>query len=612
MKGRTMMIRERIQHIRYSSHHSKIVAAGREGGLYALDLDLNVVQTSPVTKYNFPICALDTNPRYIFTKDNFGNIARWDAASLKPIDYLTSVQHRDESLLTEDDIIIPSTNHALALYKDKLLVTNGYGQLLELSQEPFSLVNITDPLQDVHIETIETHKEGLLLFSDFRGFVTFADSETGEILHKVRIDHGPVHCVKYDARHDRFWATTDNRYSFFHLSLQGDITGQYAITNDDIEWIDFNTDASIAYLACFDHHLYIYANDNPEPALKQIIGPFKFQLKQVLHVDEDHTYVLLESGEIYRVNKDGVVDQQSNFTGNSVWSLDTHPSEDSIVYAALEDSSVAVLQYGVGPYESVNIKELRRHRYGFGRLRRAVPFPDSSFVAISTTGIVFKANSNGDIEWHTKILGICRDVGVSTDYSKIVVGTEAGIAVELDAGTGKLLQTFTIEHPVWAVDYTSSGQILIGARSKTIFIYDSQTGQQVHELNVKDNIKRFRRLDNGHILMNGPEGIVEFNPADWSIARDWREWVTTTVENAIVLNDFVHAVSYSYVLTTYEYETGEVVDNQITVPDFPKGLAGRTAENGKTLLLVAGRGAYVNVYQITEEGEPIKSRDFYL
>lgn len=418
--------------------------------------------------------------------------------------------------------------------------------------------------------------------------------------------------MKYDARHNRFWATTDNNYAFYLLSTEGEIIDSYSITNDDIEWIDFNPDASTAYLACFDHHLYVYSNEQDKPALKKVIGPFKFQLKQVLCVDDDHIYVLLESGEIYQVNKQGEVVNSASFKGNSIWGLDAHPEDDSIVYAALEDSSVAVLQYDSGSFGTINLTTLKRHSYGFGRIRRVMPFKDGSFTAVASSGTVFRANSDGEILWYTKLLGICRDVDINVEYTKILVGTEANLAAELDAETGEILHTFQLAHPVWAVCYSSDGQIVVGTRRQLMYIYDGQSYELKKEVKVRDNIKRYRRLDNGHILMNGPEGIVEFNPADWSIAKDWNEWVTTTVENAFILNDFVHTVSYSYALTSYDYDSGEVVDNQITVPDFPKGMAGRTTKDGQQLLMVGGRGAYVAVYRVSEEGEPIKIRDMYL
>lgn len=142
------MIRERIQHIRYSERSNSIIAGGREGGLYSLDLDLQVRRAAPVTKYNFPICAIACSEHYIFTKDNMGNIARWNQETFRAMDYLVSGQYCDPSILDEDAVIIPSTNHAIALLDQDVYVTNGYGQLLVIDQEAFALKRVLEPVED--------------------------------------------------------------------------------------------------------------------------------------------------------------------------------------------------------------------------------------------------------------------------------------------------------------------------------------------------------------------------------------------------------------------------------------------------------------------------------
>lgn len=605
------MIQERIQYMVYSKERNGLLAAGRKGGIYFLDKELKTIQTSLKTDNIKPISAMVSTDKYIFSRSNFGQIVRWDLYTLRPIDILFEDAYADRSMLEEDDSVTPSINHALTIFNDKIYVLNGFGQLLEIDPTTCQLLRVLDPNKDSYVETIEVSRPGTHVLSDFTGWLYFGSLTTGEFEKRIRVDFGPVHCVRYDKRHDRYWASTDNSFGFSIVSADGSSKQHFKMTVDDVEWITFDDTHSTAYIACFDHHLYVYSNENEHAELKRVIGPFKFQLKQVLYVSDDHIYVLLESGEIYRIDQFGTQLCKSSFEGNCVWGVDPHPSDDSIVYCALEDGSVSIVRYGLGNYQTVELFEMKRHRYAFGRVRRARPLPDDSYIAITTSGTVFRASDEGVILWRRKVPGILRDVDLNIEFSRALIGSEAQYSAELCVETGEILSDLKCDLPVWAVTYDSRGNRYIGCRNQKIMIVDKDNIDSTSEIRVRDNVKRFRRLENGNILMSGPEGVCEIDTNTKEVVKRWNDWVTTTVENAILFEGSVYTVSYNQMICSYNYENTDGFDVQLSTHDFPKGIAARKDETGEALLLIGGRAPYVAVY-VLKEGVPHKVRELFL
>ncbi|MFD2172226.1 hypothetical protein [Tumebacillus lipolyticus] len=605
------MVQERFQYMLYSKERNGLLVSGRKGGIYFLDQNLNCVQASMKTDNIRPISAMVATDRYIFTRSNFGQIVRWDLYTLRPIDILYEGAYADRAMLDEDDSITPSINHALTLFDSKVYALNGFGQLLEIDPNTCRLLRVLDPNKASFIETIEVSRPDTHVLSDFSGWLYFGNLSTGEFEKRIRVDRGPVHCVRYDKRHDRYWASTDNSYGFSIVSADGKEKQHYKMTLDDVEWITFDESHSSAYIACFDHHLYVYSNENEQAELKRVIGPFKFQLKQVLYVSDHQIYILLESGEIYQIDQYGNQLEKTSFEGNCVWGVDAHPEDDSLVYCALEDGSVSIVRYGIGSYQTVELSEVTRHRYAFGRVRRARPLPDGSYLAVTTSGTVFLASGEGTIRWRRQVPGIVRDVDLNVDFTKALIGTEAQYAAELDVETGELLQELKCDLPVWAVTYDHQGNRYIGCRNQKILILDKDDFDSVSEIYPRDNVKRFRRLENGNILMNGPEGVCEIDTSTKEVVKRWTDWVTTTVENAIVFEQNVYTVSYNLMICSYDYESTDGFDVQLSTHDFPKGIAARKAETGESLLLVGGRAPYVAVY-LLQEGVPHKVRELFL
>ncbi|MDP5274844.1 hypothetical protein [Chengkuizengella axinellae] len=603
-------MRERIQNI-HIVNENYIVAGGRKGQIYLLDSNLNIVKQSRNIDLNNPIYKIVSTSDFIFTKDNAGNIVKWDIDSLEPLDILISSEYKDESGLHEDDLAVSSPNHALEIYNNKLYSSNGYGQILELDLEELSVERILDPNKESFTEYICSDKKDVHVLSDFRGWLYKGSLDTGIFEKAIRIDDGPVHCVKYDKKHDRFWGTTDNRYGITIVDGNLENAEHYSITNDDVEWITFNKDYSLAYVACFDHYLYIYSNKNKQIQLKNKIGPFKFQLNQVCYVNDETIYVVLESGEVYQVNGTTGNIMSSIGNGNCIWGMDEHPDHPEKVYCALEDGSVSVVCYESDRYNSIKIKEVERFHYSFGRIRRSIPLKDSGFIAISTNGTVFRADASGDILWHKQLKGICRDVAYFEN--RVLVGTEDNYAMEMSLDSGEMIAEFSLELPVWAVCYDLKGNLILGMRRKMIRVLDANTKELITNIELLDNIKRFRVLNNGNILVNGPEGIVELNASTWKVEKRWAEWVTTTCENAIVDGNYVYGITYSSALISYNYHdsiSSNFLDIQ-NVSDYPKGMVIQKGKDGTSVLLVGGRGPYINAYRLVN-GIPQKVRELIL
>ena len=602
------MIQDRILSIKYLPQSNSIIASGRKGQVYILDSNLQVQKRSPMNDLYHPINAMVVNETEIFTRDTYGNVVKWDLATLTTKEILYAQELRDHTDTESDAANVTSPSHAIALQGTSLFVSTGYGKVAEIDTLTFTVKNISDPTKNTFLECINLVSDTLNVLSDFAGNLYYGDLKRPDSFQTFKADRGPIHCVTFDPRYNRFLFTTDNSYSLGLFNPAKRSIEKLKITNDDLEWIDLNNDFSLIYVACFDHYLHVFTNDI-NPRLKQKIGPFKFQLKQVLCTQKNELFVLLESGEIYKLNETGELLAQSPWRGNAIWTTDVHPTLPNQFYSGLEDGSVLVSEV-MEVNNSVTLRTLARLPFKFGRIRRALPLSDSSFIGISTSGYAFRATKEGQILWEQEIGGILRDVAFNSTATKALIGSENGLAIELNTLNGAELDKFNFEAPIWAVCYDHQDRRLVAERRHRLHVFDADSNHPVKRIDAFDNIKRLKVVGNS-LIVNGPGAIWEVDLDTWQIKTVLREWLTTTCENALVLNQKVYGISYNCYLTTHDRSSGEILDVQGSLFDFPKGLVHYQSTNSKDYLFVSGRGPYFALFQMVD-GIPLKTKDFFI
>ena len=255
--------------------------------------------------------------------------------------------------------------------------------------------------------------------------------------------------------------------------------------------------------------------------------------------------------------------------------------------------------------------ERATYNYAWGRVRRVKSLPGKRFAAITTSGVVFCAEEGGALLWQRKIPSIPRDLDVSPCGKFLAVGSEANYAEELSLSDGSTQRIFQVDAPIWSLCYLPNGRLLLGTRGKKLLLVEAGCLLPAQSIPVYDNAKSMQLTAQKTVVVNGPGYIVEYDAETLEKIRSWSEGLTTTCEAVTLLGDRVYGLSYNLVLSTFNYQSTELLNEQTTVHDFPKAIQTWTGPSGSTHLLVAGRGAYVATYHLRSEA-PVKNFELFL
>ena len=113
------------------------------------------------------------------------------------------------------------------------------------------------------------------------------------------------------------------------------------------------------------------------------------------------------------------------------------------------------------------------------------------------------------------------------------------------------------------------------------------------------------------IFATGPDGMFELDIDNFTIKKYFGAYMVSTKENGVLCNGHVYVGGYGYQMATYRYEDSQIVDIEETLPDFTKAFAAMTPDDGVPILLVGGRGGFINMYRIFD-GVPNKVREYYI
>jgi hypothetical protein len=600
---------ERIKCVCYNEFYECFVAGGVHGGFFKLTKDLKQIDSLDDRLFNLPISNIISYKEYLFARDIMGGIYKLCCDKLKIISFINTgeaTKNLDEEL--EESLLVNS--HGIHIYNNSLYVVSGTGNLIKVDPELFVITDLFDPIGSAYVDTINTSSTSHFL-SDFSGHIWKGSLDTKKFEKFMKYDSGPIHCIAYDSKYNRYWSTSDNSFKVNIFTENETISESIELTNDDIEWIDFNSDASEAYVACFDHYLYIFKNDL-KPNLKEKIGPFKFQLNFVQCVD-DKIYVILESGEFYCIEKNKEI-IQTNFKGNCIWHMVF--KDDNSFYCALEDGSIRSFKIINSDYSIPSIELISENFLDHGRVRR-VAITDNYYFGITTESYVFcYLKENDQFQWKTKLNGICRDICISNNNELIYVATESNSLFEIDAKSGEIVLNKTYSAPIWSLCYHPNNYLIVAERRNNIYIYNDIRNEPLSKFNYIGNVKGIRVLQNKNILINGTSFIKEVeidSKNNLILKKIWDEGLYSTCEYALKdeENERIYAVSYTQKLSNFTYHANELVHKENFLLDFPKSIL-IYEHNQVKYLIVSGRGCYISFFRIHKDYELVKVSEYFI
>jgi outer membrane protein assembly factor BamB len=606
-----MELQERLTRI-ISQPGRGILATDLRGGLHRLDADLNLVASTQASvtgqdPAGHPVYAIMLAGDYVITRDKVGNICRWDAETLRLVDRLDARATADQSILLDDEQPSPTMVRGIGVWQGKAYVDNGYFQVVVIDLATFTVDKIVMwPSGYDMLEWFCTDAPDVHAVADRAGRIHLGSLETLEFPTVVKLDVSNVHRVMYDARHKRYWATLDaglgdTRYianGVTILGLDGIVGEQMLYARNDVEALVFSPDFTRTYVGGFDGELLVFDNSTPQLQVSRRVGGFSHQIIDMAVDDAGRVHTLTQDGELTVFTPDGDFVRRMDFGRQCVWDLQPIPGDESALLAATDDGTAVVrlVEPSVGQPALVCAEH---DLSGLGFTRRAVAH-DGGWTGIFWPRTVRRVDSSGDTLWETELAAKVHTVAVSPDGSRVLVACNDG-GIELDAANGHQVDKIDdVPTSVWACAYLADGQRLLATRNGMMTAWNA-SGEVTWSVDLGSYPKRLI-VDGDRLRVTGGGGVKEFLVGEDKPDRTFTEVLDNTVENGVVIDGTVVAISYGMQISAYDYESGELLALQEDLPDFPKGLATLRGRNGDAYVVAGGRGGWLRLYRIDRDG----------
>ncbi len=614
-----MNLQNRLLRVVYSRTHDVLIGSDVRGRVHKLSRDLEVIGSSPVTTYDKPINAICLTDRYVITKDRFGAVGKWDLETLRPLDFYDGLTLRDTRTVAPDEEPSPSPNRAIAVYDGRVYTPNAYNQIVVLDVETFDVVDIRPSPSHTFLDCICVDNPDWHALTDVEGNIWFGHLSDNRFKHRAKIDTNVVHGVVWDGTW--WWTTQDGglgddrtvRTGVTKIGGHADQFREFKLSHEDNEFIAVTPDRRYVFAGGFNGKIAVFdTHSEGDFFLKHVFGPLEFQIISAALVDADCIYALLQTGDIICLDGQGRERCRTHFGSRCVWTLEPHPNDPTLLYAGT-DQGCALLRYGPGAFGTVRIEQLAHHRHGFGICKDVRPLPDGSYVGVSRKGDVFRALRAGAVMWTRHVAGVPRGIALGPDWDRCLVSTDEGTVWELDARTGRVIDRIPVGSPSYACVYLKDGRRVVTADGgRQVHVYAAEGHEILGSVGgFEHRLKRIGIGSHGEVFVTGPDGMMELDLERFAIRRKFGDFLVSTKENGVLCRGYVHVGGYGYGLGSYRYETGEIVDLQENLPDFSKAFAAHVPADGVPILLVGGRGGYVNAYRV-HDGVPVKVREFYV
>jgi hypothetical protein len=619
---------ERMLSIAFNAEEKILYAGSSKGRLYQLNMNLEIISFSNSKKHVQGLHKIVYDNNSIFARDTTGNLIKFNKNTLEMSDLLLT-----EHFSTGNNPPMPVPSSGMEIYQNKIILCNANGELTVFDKDTLNLLNIIDYNPNFYTESINI-KGPQHLIGDCGGNIWIGNFDNNKFEKLIKTSDGNLHSICYDKKYNRYWTSTDTYGGFWIIDENGYVHSKHKMTNDDVECIKCSPDSEKFFVACFDHYLYVYSNKEKIPSLINKIGGFKFQLWHVEYVDENYCFVILESGEIYKVNHITGEIVAKQFGSNCVWSISKLESENcetdkERLLCSNEDGTISLVEFGFNEKNKYFLRQIEKSTdYNLGRIRKSIEFNKCAII-ITTSGSIASV-ANNEINWSFTSNGILRDLDICRKKNTVICGNESGELLEFEVDSGKLIFSLKVHDPIYSLIYTDE-LIIFSTRCFSghadsiddtesfgfIYVIDRNTYSIVQKEKIFGNIKRMKKINNNNILINGNGSIyistISISKTDiilnLKINLEFNDWLLNTTENTLLFNEAIYAVTYGYQLNTYDLGTKSLIDSQFTVDDYPKYIFGSTFGN-ISVLIVSGRG-FISLYDVSKK-TPELVRSIYI
>ena len=611
-----MKLRQRAARVVWVEGHGLLVTDVR-GGIHLLDEDFQLIRSGRHPENTAPIYAATTSGAFAYTKDTRGSLTQWELATLRPVNTLDADNLRGGGEYLEGEEPSTVINRGICVWRNRVYVNNGYLELVVLDADTFDLVEVRRSFTDNFIEWFCTDRHGEQAVADKKGNLFVGDLANLDFPVQVRIDDETnLHRVKYDARHDRYWVTQDAgtddglyvSNGLVVISPDGRELHNFKFAADDVEVLEFNEDFTRAFSGGFDGEIVVFDNRGAEPSIVTTIRPFRHQIIDLTVTKRGDLVVLGQDGQMERIGPDGERKARLDFDSSCVWDIQPDRLTEQ-GYLVSTDTGVLEIRLVDTDRSHPNVRVTARWDLGLGFIRRVRPVPDGTFLGISRSGVLFRADRTGTLAWSADFEPHLHDLSLNSDSSRVLVAANEG-AVEHDAATGERVRRLDVGPLIpWTCSYGPGNELVVGTRNGVLFCFES-TGEPRWRLDFDGYVKRIRPDGELMLATGGGFGAALIDYADGKVHGQWLEGLENTVENAVIIGDRVYLSSYGLQLGVYGRSSPDLLGMIEPAQDFPKAMA-RHCGAGKDLLLLGGRGGFLEIRGSGEEG-PRLLRTVYL
>ncbi len=600
--------------------------------MHLLDEDLQPQLSSPVIHGGRPIRDVAVGNGYAVGINQRGDLVQWSLDTLDMTSYLdlrSLCAGPGRSVGAENTGHTASCDDPWMSFSDGRVYTGDvWGNLLVLDGASLSLEEVLPPTRGEGASLLCADHPSVHVLAHGNHEVSLGSLASMEFTRVPTLKHGRVRCIRYDARHDRFWVVGSDESAPFGqrdmvvlITPDGSVEYSMPFLRYGVEFLEISPDGATVYVGSTEGELQVVDNSRTRPRLRETVTGFPQQLADATVATDGSLFVLTLSGELVRIDPDlDCVQSRAPVLRQGASDLSLAPDEEDRMYCATDDGVAVLRLLPSGPGRSrerrdgaagggaPRLSESEHHPTRFGMTRRVVAVP-GGYAGIGQKGVVFRSDCTGKPLWHVDLddFGFC--LAASADHRRLLVATGTG-GVELDSDTGAEIARLSLDGvPLTASAYGPAGERILANQNGTVCAYAAESADELWWIETSERIHRiWAQADTVYVC--GTAGLLAFHPGEGRLTGSWecRPCVPTA---AAVTADRVHLVCDNGELHSYGLD-GRPVDVVGRLTDLPHVLTTLPRTGDTTYLVAGGRGGYLSTFAAPAGGTPVRLRDTYL
>ena len=579
-----------------------LLAGDVAGRIHLLDDDLRLVRSSPALHDGQPIIALLATDDWAVGKDHHGNLSQWDLDSLDLI-------HRMDLGATRhvDKIDEPILGHGLGACDGRIYTSDRHGQLVQIDLTTFT-VRDADPHDNDYapVQYFCTDHPTIHAVVDHPSRILFGSLPALKFPTIVEVPTGTIHRVRYDARHDRFWAVQHDAdkgvrlaNGVILLSPNGNLEEELFFSRYAMAFLEFSATGDRVYAGGAEGVLHVINNVTRHPTVLCTVGGFPHQLTALALPRDGSLLVLTASGELLKLDPElECVQAAAPIRRRGVWDLTPVQDDSHRLYCGTNEG-VTVLAVRDTPRGGPAVTPVAHHRTPFGMVRSVLAVP-GGYVAIGSKERVFRADEDGNVVWSSPLDDLGYDLAVSADHTRLLVATGIG-GLEFDTERGDLFARLSADGvPLTVAAYGLAGERLLGNRLGSIVAFAPEERRELWWIETGKTPRRIWCSADA-IYVCGDGGLLQLHAPNGAVISSWTA-LSCHLEAALVLDDQVYVACTDGQLHVFDHGRDEPIAHVDHLPDVAHALALVRGGNGARYLIVGGSSGYLATYLITPNG----------